>query len=694
MRVSISDALRRVRAHLMAGQWAEAEAICRAIIASASEEHEAHLLLGAALQMAGRFAEAEAACRQALDRCPTSAVAWTDLAVALGAQGRLTEAEAAYRQALELDPSQPAATFNLGRILHRQNRLAEAEAAYSRAVDLQPGYTKAEYNRAIVYQEFGRYEEAEAEYRRILATAPRFAPAANNLGNLLRDQSRTAEAVACYRHALEVAPAHFHAQVNLGLALCDSDRLSEAEGVFLDALQLHPNTFEPLAGLGQVYRAAGQLDQAEHWLRRALEVRPDSADASSSLLFSRQYRPGVTAEELARLHGEWDARCAQPLRALWRPHENDFQPDRPLRVGFISADLAEHPVGHMLIGVLESLAGLCRTTCYYDRPRRDPLVARFRAAAGAWREVYAWSDERLADQVRDDRIDILFDLAGHSGDHRLLVFARKPAPLQATWIGYPGTTGLRAMDYIVADRHQIPEGEEPHYSESVLRLPDSYVALGPVDDAGPVGPLPAATTGRVTLASFSNPLKIAPQVVGLWSRVLARIPGSRMLLKYPGLDDRLAADRLRRDFAVHGISADRVQIEGRAPRADLLAAYNRVDIALDTFPYSGGLTTFEALWMGVPVVTWPGRTFAGRHALSYLSTAGLGELVAGDESDYVERVAALATDLARLAGLRETLRSRVAASPLCDPARLAGHLMELLREAWRRCCQRPGMDRS
>jgi len=201
-----------------------------------------------------------------------------------------------------------------------------------------------------------------------------------------------------------------------------------------------------------------------------------------------------------------------------------------------------------------------------------------------------------------------------------------------------------------------------------------------------VGPLPAASSGRITLGSFSNPVKINGQVVAAWCRVLARVPGSRMLLKYPGLDDRETASRFLQQLAAEGISADRVQLEGRSPRADLLAAYNRVDIALDTFPYSGGLTTFEALWMGVPVVTWPGRTFAGRHALSYLSTAGLGELVAADEADYVERVAALAGDLNRLRGLRETLRGRVAASPLRDPARLAGHLMEFLRDAWRRRC--------
>jgi len=352
----------------------------------------------------------------------------------------------------------------------------------------------------------------------------------------------------------------------------------------------------------------------------------------------------------------------------------------------VSADLAEHPVGHLFIGVLESLAGLCDTVCYYDRARRDRMVARFQSAAGSWRETRAWSDERLARQIRDDRIDVLFDLAGHSGDNRLLVFARKPAPIQVTWIGYPGTTGLRAMDYLVADYQQVPEGEDPHYSETVWRLPEGYVALGPVDEAPPVGPPPVLATGRITLGSFNNPAKINAGVVAAWSAILARLSGSRILLKYPGLDDPGTARRYLQGFAQHGITSDRVQIEGRSPRAEFLAAYNRVDIALDPFPYSGGLTTFEALWMGVPVITWPGRTFAGRHASSYLSTAGLTQLVACDEADYVSRVVSLAEDRDRLAGLRETLRRRLVESPLRDPARLAGHLMTRVRDAWQRLC--------
>lgn len=686
MNVSIPDALQRAHDLLDARQWPEAEAACRSILEVAPDEFEAYLLLGVILYMSDRAQESEAACRQAVALRPQSDQARTNLAAALAAQERWPEAASAYRDALAINPSQSVAHFNLGRMLQRQGFLAQAEAAYTAALAIKPDYAKAEYNRAIVLQEQGRFEQAEAGYRRVLAANPGVAEAANNLGNLLREQGRRGEAEACFRRALESAPHSFTARVNLGLALYDADRLADAQQAFLEAHRTHPKAVEPLSGLATVCRAAGQVEQAEHWLRQALAVCPDSAGVHSTLLFTEQYRPSVTAAELAQAHGQWDARYAQPLRTSWTAYENSFDPERRLRIGFVSADLAEHPVGFLLIGVFEAMAGLCDTVCYYDRPRRDPMVERFRTAASDWRETRAWSDASLTQQILHDRIDVLVDLAGHSGDHRLLLFARKPAPIQATWLGYPGTTGLRTMDYIIADRHQIPEGEESHYSEQVLRLPNSYAALGPIE-APPVESLPATSSGRITLGSFNNPAKINAPTVALWAQILARLPGSRLLLKYPGLDDRLAADHMRQMFALQGISGDRLQLEGRAPRAGLLAAYNRVDIALDPRPYSGGMTTIDALWMGVPVITLPGRTFAGRHAMSYLRTAGLDELVASDEADYVERAVALASDLSRLARLRETLRQRVANSPLRDPARLAGQLMELLRDAWRRRCR-------
>jgi predicted O-linked N-acetylglucosamine transferase (SPINDLY family) len=337
---------------------------------------------------------------------------------------------------------------------------------------------------------------------------------------------------------------------------------------------------------------------------------------------------------------------------------------------------------------LEGLRSLpCETYGYSVSSARDDLTDRMIAASTAWRHARGLSDEELADQIRADRIDLLFDLGGHTADNRLLVFARKPAPIQLTWIGYVGTTGLSAIDYLVADRRHVPEGSESHYRERVIRLPDGYICYDPPTYAPAVLPPPASAQGCVTFGCFNSPAKIGPDVLAAWMMVLLGVPGSRLLLKYKGMDDPATGRLLRGFFADGGVAPERIELHGVTRHDDALATYGRVDIALDTFPYSGGLTTCEALWMGVPVVTWPGETFAGRHSLSHLSNVGLTETVARrDRSHYVEIAVGLARDLPRLAGLREELRPRMAGSPLCDGDRLARNLLASLRDPWREWC--------
>jgi predicted O-linked N-acetylglucosamine transferase (SPINDLY family) len=313
------------------------------------------------------------------------------------------------------------------------------------------------------------------------------------------------------------------------------------------------------------------------------------------------------------------------------------------------------------------------------------MTARIQAAV-VWHDVVQVRDDQLAERIRQDKIDILFDLDGHAGRERLLVFARKPAPLQVTWAGYVGTTGLAAMDYLLADRWHVPEGSESHYREKILRMPNGYVCFEPPAYAPDVSPLPAERNGFVTFGSFNQPTKTNRHVVSLWARVLKRVAGSKLLLKYRGFDDASIADRLHCMFADEGVGADRIELQGKSPHPNLLAEYQRVDIALDTFPYSGGLTTCEALWMGVPVVTLPGATFAGRHSLSHLSNVGLTEAVAGNEQEFVDCAVRLADDLSHLGALRRTLRPRMAASPLCDAARFARNWTERMRDIWRMAC--------
>jgi predicted O-linked N-acetylglucosamine transferase (SPINDLY family) len=594
--------------------------------------------------------------------------------------GRLAEAQTIYQRILEADAQHPDALHLLGLIAHQQGQHARAADLIRQAIALRPTAAEFHTNLGVVCRELGRQADAVACYRRALQLKPHLAEAHNNLGVVLQDQEELDAAVACFRRALALKPDYAEAANNLGTALQEQGDLDAATACFEQALQQNPHYATAWNNLGTAFKDQGYIDRAIDCFQRALSHQPDYTAAHSNLLFTLHYRDGIRRGELAEAHARFHEQHAATLATATRPPVAARQPDQPLRLGFVSPDLAAHPVGLFLIRALENLdRQQFQVVCYSDRLLADAITRRFQAVAHAWRDVCGVPDEQLAEQIRADRVDMLFDLSGHTARNRMLVFARRPAPIQITWLGYVGTTGLQAMDYLLADRHEIPPDAEPDYREKVLRLPDGYVCFDPPSDAPPVSPLPALTAGHVTLGSFNNPAKLTPAVVATWSEILARLPDARLLLRYRGLDSRAAQSRLRELFARHGIDARRVELSGRAAPLELLAYYAQLDLALDPFTYSGGLTTCEALWMGVPVITCPGETFASRHAFSHLTTVGLTEAIARDRSDYVERVVALAHDLPRLSALRVHLRAQVAASPLCDGKRFAANLARLLR---------------
>jgi predicted O-linked N-acetylglucosamine transferase (SPINDLY family) len=497
------------------------------------------------------------------------------------------------------------------------------------------------------------------------------------------------DAIAAYRRAIELKPDYAAALSNLGVALKELGRFDEAVAALRRAIELEPDRAEVHNNLSSTLLAQGDHEGAIRACRRALELRPGYTDAHSNLLMCAQYQSGVSLAGLARAHAEWEDRHAAGHRASWKPWDLDPDADRPLRLGFLSPDLRRHPVGFFLARVLENLdSRACAVVCYHSRADRDAMSDRLAARATQWRDVVGLSDDALAAQIRADRIDILFDLAGHTADHRLLVFARRPAPIQISWIGYVGTTGLKAMDYLLADRFHVPPSAEVHYCEKVLRMPAGYVCYDPPPVAPAVGPLPALDRGHITFGSFNNTAKLTPEVLALWAGIVGRVPGSQLKLVSPSLGEATARDRIGSAFGAAGGDRDRLELRGGLAWSELLAAYNTIDVALDPFPYSGGVTTCEALWMGVPVVTCPGETFASRHSLSHLANVGLTEIVAGDRHEYADLAVRLAGDLPYLTSLRAGLRERMAGSPLCDGARFAGDLLTLLRDV-RRQVYRP-----
>jgi predicted O-linked N-acetylglucosamine transferase (SPINDLY family) len=406
----------------------------------------------------------------------------------------------------------------------------------------------------------------------------------------------------------------------------------------------------------------------------------------SNLIFHCHYSPTYGPLVLLRLARQWNDRHARSLAARRKPHRNDRNPDRRLRVGYVSGDFRVHPVGWFMTPVFAAHdRSAVEIFAYSASAYADDLTCRLRTSAGHWREVAGLSDSDLSAQVRDDRIDILVDLSGHTARHRLLALAEKPAPVQVTAV-VPGTSGVEAIDYFLSDRFETPPGSEAHFSEAVIRLPDGFHCYGPPDYAPDVAPLPAGANDAVTFGCFNNLAKVTASVVALWAKVLAAVPGSQLLLKTKALDDPDAQAWYRELAAAAGIALDRLMLAGGSPHAELLAAYGTIDITLDPFPYSGGLTTLESLWMGVPVVTLSGETFAGRHSTSHLGNIGLPELISATPEEYVAIAAGLADDRDRLVDLRATLRARLAASPICDAKRYTRNLEAAYRQMWHAWC--------
>jgi len=507
---------------------------------------------------------------------------------------------------------------------------------------------------ALENHKAGRLDAAEQRYRRVLARDPNQADALHLLGLIVFQKGQQEEALKLIGRAIE---------------------LKESRSDF------HNN-------LGNVLTQYGRVDEAIAAFRRALELKPEDANVRSNMLIALQYRANISLAELAAEHAEYERQHAAAVLSERLPLPFDANPERPLTVGFVSPNFRQHPIGHFVIRPLENLnRDQFKVVCYSDGAAHDDYTRRFQAASTIWRETSGLTNIKLVEQIRADRIDILFDLAGHTAGNRLLVFARKPAPIQITWADYVGTTGLAAIDFILADSYEIPSAAEPHYTERVLRMPDGYVCYDPPSYAPAVTALPAIKQGFVTFGSFNYRPKITFEMINVWANILERVPNSRLVLKNGGLHAASVEAPLLDAFATPGTEPHRLECLGWSPHPEMLAEYRRIDVALDPFPYNGGLTTCEAMWMGVPVVTFPGETFASRHSLSHLSNVGFTETIARSLDHYVDIAVALATDLPRLAALRSEFRAHMAASPLCDGKLFAHHFMRILRGVWRHVCQ-------
>jgi protein O-GlcNAc transferase len=541
--------------------------------------------------------------------------------------------------------------------LHQAGNLAEAVVRYEQALSLDPNIPEALSNLGLALKDLGKADAAIARYEQALALKPNAPEILCNLGIVLKDRGRTDEAISCYQKALAFKPDYPAALSNLGNALKDQGRLDEAIACYRQALALRHGYPQAVSNLGS---AIFDLHYSERHC--------STSTLDAALLYARHVEP------------------AGPRRGF----TNAADPERRLRIGYVSADFRNHPVGFLLLGPLAAHdAARFEVYCYSNSRAEDDMTTRLRAAAHGWRTIAGLSDADADAMIRRDGIDILVDLSGHSAGNRLPLFARKPAPVQATWLGYLDTSGLVAMDYFLTDRFVVPVEDEASFTETVLRLPDAHLCFSPAGLDVPIVARP--DSGPLMLGSFNKWTKVSDGTIALWSRVMAEIPDSRLLVNTRELDNPVTRQEAIERFAVHGIGADRLMLEKPASRIDLLAAYNRIDIALDPFPYNGCTTTAEALWMGVPVVTLSGKRSVSRAAEGILTVAGLANLVAGDGAAYVAAVKALAQDRKHLSELRRGLRAAVEQSPICDSPRFTQALEGLYREMWKTWCSRlPG----
>jgi len=594
-----------------------------------------------------------------------------------------------YHRALQIDPGLTGATYNLGCALDALAGPAQALPHFQAAASRRPDWWQARSSLGFALARIGRMAEAAAELTAAAGLNPGDAGLRNNLGLALSALGRGEEAHASFLEAIRLDPSYPEPHNNLATLFERYGRTSESIFSCQEALRLRPDYAEAHHSLANAFKSQGRHEEALAHYREALRLKPDYPEAHSALLFTLCYPAALPPEQLFAEHAAFGAAHCFP--AL--PHDNDPEPGRTLRIGYCSADFRDHAVARFIEPVLRHHdRGRFVVTCYSNVSVPDATSTRLTGLADRFVNLAGMPDHEAAALIRRDRIDILVDLSGHTAGNRLTLFARKPAPIQVTWLGYPQTTGLEAMDYRFTDAVSDPPGaSERFHSERLLRLPAGFSCFAPPAEAPPVGALPALSRGAVSFGSFNNPAKITPETVALWAGALRLVPGSRMLVKGYALADPGSRARLLGLFAAQGIEAGRLELRGNtAGYQEHLQLYGAVDIALDSFPYNGTTTTCEALWMGVPVVTLAGGSHRSRVGASLLHRVGLSDLVAGVPEEFQGLAAALAQDLERLARLRGALRQQMADSPLTDGPGFTGHLETAYRSIWGTWCAQAG----
>ena len=587
-----------------------------------------------------------------------------------------------------MKPQHSEALHRLGLICYQQGAYERSVEYLKRAITESPADSGYQLNLANVFLASGRLSEAVQQYRAVVAQKPNYAKAHSNLGAALRGQGLLQEAVASYRRAIEHDSSSAEAHSNMANTLRDLGRLEEAITSYQQAIRIKPNYADAHNNMAHVLQMQGKLEDAISVYANFLKLRPDNFDVYSNMLMAMNYSESRSAAEVFEENKRYDQCVLASLpKQLTVLPARDRNPTRRLKVGYVSGDFRKHAVAYFIEPILVNHdKSQVEVFCYYNHTAHDEYTTRLATLADHWLDCKALNDAQLTNRIIADGIDILVDLSVHTAHNRLPVFARKPAPLQVTWLGYAGTTGLQAMDYRITDALMDPPGlTEQYHSEALLRLPSTGIVFSQAPDCPDVNELPALSTSEFIFASLNNLNKINQPVVNLWAQILTAVPHAKLMLA--NVTNSAVEQRLVSMFAQAKIPPERLILKPRLPILEYLALHHQIDLGLDPFPYNGGVTSAHSLWMGVPFIALAGERSISRFGVSLLSQIGLHDYIAATEKDYVRKAIELAQDTTALNNLRQSIRPKMKHAVM-DGKAITGQLEAALREIWTKWCSR------
>jgi len=684
-KAALEALIRRSKHYLASGRVREAIVTLTLALAENPSDTRILFALADACRRDGNFIQAADCLQRITELEPGSFPAWCNLGAALWTLKRASEAAIVFEKALSLNPESAEVHNNLGMLHSQAGKHTKAIAHFQAAIKLGPSVPHIHNNLGNALCAAKDLAGAQKAFEAALDLDPDHLDALNNLGNLFAGRGDFEQAKSCFLQAIRAKQDCADAHYNLGNLLRESFNIDEAISCFINAIQANPQSAAAMTNLAESLQVLGDLDTAEEWLHKALFL-DDASDTIWGLLLScMQYNPVYSTREIFQEHAQWGTRFAGKRTIM--PYHNTINPRRRLTIGYVSPDFCGHPAGAFLEPLLANHdSSAFEIICYSNTVKEDAATSRFKSCAKLFHNISNLSDDEAEKLVRGDSVDLLVDCAGHTFGNRLALMARKPAPVQITFLGYPGTTGLSAIDYRLTDAIADPEGEEHFYAETLVRIQGGFSCWKPPAIAPEISPLPAAARGAVTFGSLHTLARLNPVTIALWSEVIKAVPGSQLLIFRTTLTP-IARERLSWLFAENGVDTKRIIMTSAVPpKGGHLAVYDAIDIALDTFPWSGHTTACEALYMGVPMVTLAGNRHAGRMVASVLTQIQKAAWIARSREDFITIARRLASDITALKEIRRNLRAQATGSRLCDGAAYARAVEEQYRLMWRNWC--------